>query len=109
MIRQPEFVTMEVFNWAVDEVGEKKQDLDVSRARLESFTEGLCIQMMHLGPYSQEPAMIDLLQQFVIENNLKNMTGIKGKHHEIYLSDPRKTAPEKLKTVLRLPVESQPL
>lgn len=62
MIRQPEFVTMEVFNWAVDEVGEKKQDLDVSRARLESFTEGLCVQMMHLGPYSQEPATIDLLQ-----------------------------------------------
>ncbi len=62
MIRQPEFVTMEVFNWAVDEVGEKKQDLDVSRARLESFTEGLCIQMMHLGPYSQELATIDLLQ-----------------------------------------------
>ncbi|SHI44522.1 hypothetical protein SAMN02745176_00307 [Lutispora thermophila DSM 19022] len=105
MIRQPEFVTREVFHWAVDECRRKKPDLDVSLARFESFTEGLCVQIMHIGPYADEPCSIKLMQQYMEENNLRDATGLERKHHEIYLSDPRKTAPEKLKTVLRHPVE----
>jgi hypothetical protein len=60
---------------------------------------------MHTGPYADEPDTLARLHEFIEQNNLKNATGIERKHHEIYLSDPRKTAPEKLKTVLRLPVE----
>lgn len=81
--------------------------MDVSRARFETFTEGLCVQMMHIGPYSQEPATIDALHAFIEENGLINMTGNVRKHHEIYLGDPRRIAPEKRKTVLRLPVEKK--
>lgn len=105
MIRQPEFVTQDVFLWAADECRKKKPDVDIAKARFEVFTEGLCVQTMHRGPYSEEPATIEALHRFMEENGLKNMTGNDRKHHEIYLSDPRKSAPEKMKTVLRLPVE----
>lgn len=105
MIRQPEFVTPEVFGWAVGECKRKKPELDVSLAKLEEFSEGLCVQMMHIGPYSDEPESIKIMKDFMKENNLTDATGIERKHHEIYLSDPRKTAPEKLRTVLRHPVE----
>ena len=104
MIRQPEFVTPAVFSWALEECRRKKPELDLSKARFETFSEGLCVQIMHIGPYSDEPRSIALLENFIEENGLLNQTGSKRKHHEIYLSDPRKTAPEKLKTVLRLPV-----
>lgn len=106
MIRQPEFVTKEVFEWAVGEGKRKKPELDMSQARFEQFTEGLCVQMMHIGPYSDEPESIEMMKKFVEESNLIDATGIERKHHEIYLSDPRKTAPEKLRTVLRHPVEN---
>lgn len=105
MIRQPEFVTEEVFLWAMDECRRKKPEVDCSKARFEMFTEGLCVQTMHKGPYSEEPETIAALHRFIEGNGLKNMTGNERKHHEIYLGDPRKCAPEKLKTVLRLPVE----
>lgn len=104
MIRQPEFVNQEVFEWALEESKKKKPLVDLSHARLESFTEGLCAQMMHIGPYSQEPVSVQELHAFMEKNKLVNETGSERKHHEIYLSDPRRTAPEKLKTVLRLPV-----
>ena len=104
MIRQPEFVTPDVFNWALEECKRKKPELDLRKARFETFSEGLCVQIMHIGPYSDEPRSIALLEDFIAENGLLNQTGSQRKHHEIYLSDPRKTAPEKLKTVLRLPV-----
>ncbi|RCX17218.1 hypothetical protein DFR58_108112 [Anaerobacterium chartisolvens] len=107
MMRQPEFVTMEVFKWAFDECKKKKPELDISRARFEQFTEDLCVQMMHTGPYSDEPKSIEMMGKFVEESNLVDVTGIDRKHHEIYLSDPRKTAPEKLRTVLRHPVEKR--
>lgn len=105
MIRQPGFVTPEVFNWAVEECRKKKPEVDVSKARLQPFTEGLCVQVMHTGPYSGEPATVEKMKHFMAVHGLKDMVGDVRKHHEIYLSDPRKTAPEKLKTVLRLPVE----
>jgi len=104
MIRQPEFVTPAVFDWAVEECGRKKPELDLSRGRLTTFTEGLCVQIMHIGPYAEEPRSVELMKAFMAENMLIDETGSDRKHHEIYLSDPRKTAPEKLKTVLRHPV-----
>ncbi len=105
MIRLPEFVTEEVFNWAVDTVKVKKPEVDVSKAVFAGFKEGLCVQIMHIGPFATEPESIELMHEFMKENNLIDMTGAVRRHHEIYLSDPRKTAPEKMKTVLRLPVE----
>lgn len=104
MIRQPGFVTPAVYDWALDECRRKKPALDLSKARLKSFTEGFCVQMMHIGPYADEPRSVDLMQRFMAESGLVDQTGSERKHHEIYLSDPRKTAPEKLKTVLRHPV-----
>ncbi len=104
MIRQPDFVTQEVFLSAVDALKKKKPDLDVSRARLDKLTEGLCVQVMHIGPYDSEPATIMALDRFATENGyIVDINDIR-RHHEIYISDPRKTAPEKLKTVIRHPV-----
>ncbi|HEY5562379.1 MAG TPA: GyrI-like domain-containing protein [Clostridiaceae bacterium] len=111
MIRQPEFVTKEVFSWACSELKKKKPQIDVSKAYLETFTEGLCVQMMHLGSFEDESNTIVQIETFTKEQNLKNAisslqpNGRIRRHHEIYLSDPRKTAPEKMKTVIRHPVE----
>ena len=104
MIRQPDFVTAEVFEWACKECSRKKPELNLGKGRFETFTEGLCVQMMHLGPYANEPESVALMRAFMSENGLVDETGSERNHHEIYLSDPRKTAPEKLRTVLRHPV-----
>lgn len=104
MIRQPEFVTTAVFQWAVEECRRKKPGLDGGKTRLESFQEGLCVQIMHIGPYADEPRSVDLMKAFMKEEGLLDQTGSDRKHHEIYLSDPRKTAPDKLRTVIRHPV-----
>ena len=110
MIRQPEFVHEEIFKWACSEVKKKKPHLDVSKARFQKFTEGLCVQMMHVGPYDEEPKTIKEIEKYIESNNLKDVIssvradGTIRRHHEIYLSDPRKTAPEKMKTILRHPV-----
>ena len=104
MIRQPEFVTNEVYDTAKKALNKKKPDLDLSLARLVSFSEGLCAQIMHIGSYDDEPASIAVLEKFIFESGYKNDISDKRKHHEIYLSDPRKTAPEKLKTVIRHPI-----
>ena len=105
MIRQPEFVDLDIFKWAVNECKIKKPELDVSNAKFKSYAEGLCVQMMHIGPYADEPSSMKILQAYMVENNLIDMVGLGGKHHEIYLSDPRRTDPVKLKTVLRHPVK----
>lgn len=107
MIRQPEFVTEEVLQWAIGALNKKKPELDTSKVRLEKFKEGLCVQSMHIGPYADEPATVLMMQEFMKENNLKDDTGNIRKHHEIYLSDPRKADPLKMKTVLRHPVSTQ--
>ncbi len=104
MIRQPEFVTQDVFQWAVDSFHKKKPDLQVERAKLKTFSEGLCVQMMHIGLYADEPVTLEIMKEFMYSNNLVDETGNKRKHHEIYLSDPNKTEPNSLKTVLRHPV-----
>lgn len=112
MIRQPEFVTKEVFEWACSEVLRKKPNIDVSKARLQKFKEGLCVQIMHIGSYDDEPKTVEKLDKYVEHNNLINAIstineqGIIKRHHEIYLSDPRKTSLDKLKTVIRHPVKN---
>ena len=106
MIMQPDVVTPEIFEEAREQVRKKKGDTEkLSQARLAYFEEGLCVQTMHIGPYATEPATVDRMKEFMAENGLKDCVGpIGGKHHEIYLSDPRKAAPDKMKTVLRHPV-----
>lgn len=105
MMMQPDVITKELFEEAREQVRKKKGDSEVlSKARLAHFEEGLCVQVMHIGPYAAEPATIERMQEFMKENGLKDNVGPSGKHHEIYLSDPRKAAPDKMKTVLRHPV-----
>ena len=105
MIMQPEVITQELFEEAREQVRKKKGDSQLlSKLKLAHFEEGLCVQVMHIGPYAAEPATIDRMKEFMQENGLKDNLGPNGKHHEIYLSDPRKAAPEKMKTVLRHPV-----
>ncbi|MGN1416133.1 MAG: GyrI-like domain-containing protein [Oscillospiraceae bacterium] len=106
MIRQPEFVTEEVFETAKAVLSKKKPGLDLSLARYMKMTEGLCVQIMHKGPYDDEPASIEKLKRFIEENGLAEDFSDKRHHHEIYLSDPRKCAPERLRTVIRHPVVS---
>jgi hypothetical protein len=104
MIRQPEFVTPEVFETAKASLSKKKPGLDISRARLEDFTEGLCAQVMHIGSYDDEPSTVAALEEFIESQGYRTVMSGLRQHHEIYLSDPRKTAPEKLKTVIRHPI-----
>lgn len=99
MIRQPEFVTDEVFAWALEKVSAKKPEIDFTKVRLEKYTEGTCVQMMHVGPFATESESFAKMDEFRDSQNLQLLG--KTHHHEIYLSDFRKIAPEKLKTVLR--------
>ncbi|MBR5722812.1 MAG: GyrI-like domain-containing protein [Oscillospiraceae bacterium] len=103
VIRLPDFITEADVQWARETVLKKKK-LDCSDVELRQITEGLCVQIMHIGSYDDEPATIARMEQFMQENGYQ--TDLEGgrHHHEIYLSDPRKTAPDKLKTVIRLPV-----
>ena len=105
MIRQPDFVNEEVVSWASDELMKKKPELAIEKVRFESFEEGLCVQIMHIGPYSTEPETMKKIDAFISEQGLKDKLASGGKHHEIYLSDPKKCKPESMKTVLRHPVE----
>lgn len=103
MIMQPEFVTQELVADALRQVEQKKNPPALSKIRFETLHEGLAIQTMHIGPYSAEGPTIEKMHRFAQENGYQ----LSGKHHEIYLSDPRRTAPERLKTVLRQPVSEQ--
>jgi hypothetical protein len=111
MLRQPDFVTEEVFETAKAALKTKKKHLDFTSARLEQFTEGLCAQVMHIGPYDDEPKTIDALEKFVEESGYvlditdDSVKALSRRHHEVYLSDPRKTARDKLKTVIRYPIK----
>lgn len=105
MIRQPDFVTEDIFQSAVITLAKKKPDLEVSKAQLVKLTEGLCVQVMHIGSYDGEPATVLALDQFAADNGYVVDINENRRHHEIYLSDPRKVAPEKLKTVIRHPIK----
>jgi hypothetical protein len=104
LIRQPDFVTDELVAALLPEVMKKKPNAMLEKLRFQSFTEGLCVQMMHLGPYVTEPGTVECMDVYTKENNLLSRLGQDGKHHEIYLSDPNKGKPENMKTVLRHPV-----
>lgn len=105
MIRQPEFVTEAVFEQAALEV-QRKKGLDTVKARLVSWEEGLCAQCLHVGSYDDEPYTVERLHDFIRDQGLLlDMDDQSRRHHELYLSDPRKIAPDKLKTLLRLPVK----
>lgn len=101
MIMQPEFVTKENYETAVTEVRKKKNPAALSKARLETYTEGESAQIMHVGPFDREEPTINSLHAFIEESGKEK----RGRHHEIYMSDFRKTAPEKLKNVIRQPVK----
>lgn len=105
MIRQPEFVTQEVYLNTRDEIAKKKPEIDITKVRFETLEEGLCVQIMHNGPYNQEQSSIDQILQYIEENNLQVDFESGRRHHEIYLSDPRRCKPENLKTVIRYPVK----
>lgn len=101
MIMQPAWITKDMFNQAVQKVAEKNPPISLSKIRFETLNEGTCVQTLHIGSFDDEAAVLEKMHhEFIPENNLK-MT---QKHHEIYLSDFRKVAPDKLKTVLRQPV-----
>ncbi len=105
MIRQPEFVTEAVFEKAKQTLAKKKPELNVNRAEFIKMTEGLCVQAMHKGPYDDEPQTIENMKCFVKEHGYTEDFSDTRYHHEIYLSDPRKCAPQRLKTVIRHPVK----
>ena len=104
MIRLPDFVTKADFDWAV-ETAAKKKKLDCSSAEFLTIEEGLCVQMMHVGSYDDEPASVALMDEYLAQNGYVNDITAERLHHEIYISDPRKTAPEKRKTVIRHPIK----
>ena len=104
VIRLPDFVTREDFEWAVEEATKKKK-ADFSKVEFFTYDEGLCVQCMHIGPYDDEPATVELMHKYMEEQGYKLDITDERMHHEIYLSDARKVAPEKLKTVVRHPIK----
>lgn len=106
VIRLPDFVTKADFDWAVDEAARKKKT-DFSKAYFMTYDEGLCVQCMHLGPYDDEPATVAQMHAYMESQGYELDITDARMHHEIYLSDARKTAPEKLKTVIRHPIKTK--
>lgn len=104
LIRLPDFVTKADFDWAIAEATAKKKT-DFSKMEFFTYTEGLCVQCMHIGPYDDEPATINLMHEFAYNNGYEIDITDTRYHHEIYLSDARRVAPERRKTVLRLPIK----
>lgn len=106
MIRQPDFVDDEVFAWACKQVREKKK-LETAPARRLVMAEGLCVQCMHIGPYDAEPDTVGRMERFMEESGYCLDFSASRRHHEIYLGDPRKTTPQRLRTVIRHPVRPE--
>ena len=104
VIRLPDFVSEEDFAWAKQEAARKKK-LDCSAAEFWSHEEGLCVQMLHLGPFDEEPKTVAIMDEYLAEQGYEHDFSETRMHHEIYLSDPRKVQPEKFKTVIRHPVK----
>ena len=106
VIRLPDFVTREDFEWAVGEATVKKKE-DYSKVEYFTYEEGLCVQCMHIGPYDDEPATVRLMHEFMEAQGYELDITDKRYHHEIYLSDARRVAPEKRKTVIRHPIKKK--
>jgi hypothetical protein len=100
MIMQPDHISTKMVDMAIEKVAKKKNPPALSKVRFEAYKEGLSVQILHMGPYSEETENIQKLHHFAEDEGYV----LRGKHHEIYLSDARKTAPEKLKTIIRQPV-----
>lgn len=106
MIRVPDFVDQTAFHWAVEQATAKKK-MDFSKVEFFCYEEGLCVQCMHVGPYDTEPETIHQMETYAAEQGYQSDLTVQRLHHEIYLSDPRRTAPEKMRTVLRHPVRKE--
>lgn len=106
MIRVPDFVDQAAFHWAVEQATAKKK-MDFSKVEFFCYEEGLCVQCMHVGPYDTEPETIRQMETYAAEQGYQSDLTVQRLHHEIYLSDPRRTAPEKMRTVLRHPVRKE--
>ena len=106
VIRLSDFITQADFDWAV-QTASKKKKMDCSSAEFLAVDEGLCVQIMHIGPYDDEPASVALMDRFLDENGYENDLSASRLHHEIYLSDARKVAPENRKTVIRHPIKEK--
>ena len=106
MIRLPDFVTKNDFDWAV-ETASKKKKMDCSKAEFLTVEEGLCVQIMHIGSFDDEPESVERMNAFLKEQGYQNDLGEERLHHEIYLSDARKVAPERWKTVIRHPIKKK--
>ena len=106
VLRLPDFVTQEDVEWAVQEA-ERKKKTDFSKVKLWSYDEGVCVQCMHIGPYDDEPATVSLMHAYMEQQGYALDITERRLHHEIYLSDARKTAPDKLKTVIRHPIRKK--
>ena len=106
VIRLPDFITKADFDWAVETASEKKK-IDCSDAEYLTIDEGLCVQIMHIGPYDDEPATVAVMDEYLVENGYENDFSSERLHHEIYLSDARKVPPEKWKTVIRHPIKKK--
>ena len=104
VIRLPDFITKKDFNWAVDAASKKKKK-DCSGAEFVSIDEGLCVQIMHIGPFDNEPETVAIMDKYLEENGYVNDFTDERHHHEIYLSDPRRVVSEKCKTVIRHPIK----
>ncbi|MDD6057975.1 MAG: GyrI-like domain-containing protein [Clostridiales bacterium] len=104
VIRLPDFVTKADFDWAV-ETASKKKKMDCSGAEFFTVEEGICIQIMHIGSFDNEPATVAVMDAYLAENDYENDLSDRRLHHEIYISDARKIAPEKWKTVIRYPIK----
>ena len=104
VIRLPDFITKKDFDWAV-ETASKKKKIDCSSAEFFTVEEGLCVQIMHIGSFDDEPASLEKVDKYLEENGYKKDFSDTRLHHEIYLSDPRKSIPDKQKTVIRHPIK----
>ena len=106
LIRMPDFVTKEVFEWAIEETTRKKKK-DFSKVEFFTYDEGLCVQCMHIGPYDNEPITVEAMHEYMIKQGYELDITDERFHHEVYISDVRKISPEKLKTVLRHPIKKK--
>lgn len=106
VIRLPDFISEDDLKWAI-EIASQKKKIDCSLAEFLSIDEGLCVQMMHIGSYDDEPKSILKMKEFACANGYEFDINEIRKHHEIYLSDPRKVAKEKLKTIIRIPIKAR--
>lgn len=106
VIRLPDFVTEEDFKWAVNDATNKKKQ-DFSKVEFLTIEEGLCVQCMHIGAYDDEPTTVVMMDRYLDENGYENDLSDDRRHHEIYLSDARRVAPEKRKTVIRHPIKTK--